>query len=247
MTGLTPGISLELFSRANFLFRVSEIRITGFTLAIAFLFLAINGEGTVNEECRNWFRKLKIDAGDPRDCVKKCITAPTGMATFDCPPFCDEMCNRSVEKREEPYQAPNPVPDLCPDEVYLIVENPENFSRVHYSRKRALELTRESFGLSSILNDESDAFRHFVWAGLLAMETSPEYAKAFTDSHESCTFSDAAQEMDYSNNAAAIGWVEKMKKKGSISEKALLAEAKRLLRERKLVVLRQRLEKDKQK
>ncbi|MEQ1877593.1 MAG: hypothetical protein ABL958_13190 [Bdellovibrionia bacterium] len=32
--------------------------------------------------------------------------------------------------------------------------------------------------------DESDAFRHFVWAGLLANEFGRERAKEFLDAHE---------------------------------------------------------------
>lgn len=51
------------------------------------------------------------------------------------------------------------------------------------------------------LNDESDAFRHFIWAGLLAKELGSEKAKTFLDTHEASPLQVATErDMDLFNN-----------------------------------------------
>lgn len=191
----------------------------------------------VDATCQNWFDKLDLQNLDPRECVRHCSTAQTSLATFDCAIFCDQLCKRKVTQKDLPYDAPDPIPNLCPDEVSLLGDSPKMLPQIQQARKRAIQITKEQFGSSRRLDDESDAFRHFLWTSFLASRTSTGFAKAFTDAHESCTLSNVSQEMDYMNNAKALEWFEHESKIGPVGEKAIVKKALDLLRKGDLVVI----------
>ena len=89
--------------------------------------------------------------------------------------------------------------------------------KVQLSRDRAWELTVTHFRHNRA-DDESDAFRYFVWSGILTQLTSAQFAKDYTDAHESCVTQDLGQTMDYENNRLGRVTAQKMKESGDLSE-----------------------------
>jgi hypothetical protein len=49
-------------------------------------------------------------------------------------------------------------------------------------------------------DDETDAFRHFTWAGLMGKEIGSKLAKQFSDAHEANDGKSASSVMDLNNN-----------------------------------------------
>lgn len=89
-------------------------------------------------------------------------------------------------------------------EKKLIVEN-KNLSEV------AIKNAYIAGSVSSLLyfkmgeNEQSDAFRHCLWAALIAKETNLEWAKRWTDAHEDFKENGSLQkEMDLFNNSKGI-------------------------------------------
>ena len=162
------------------------------------------------------------------------------MGTFDCPALCDDLCGRKVVPKDDRYfKNNNIIPDLCRDEVMQGIYNPIASKKADKAAKRALALTSRYFKYNRA-DDESDAFRHFIWSGLISTDTSPEFAKKITDAHESCMTSDVAQTMDLHNNQVGINAAINLKKQGKLSEENLIREGFKLLKDKKLVVIKSR-------
>ena len=103
-------------------------------------------------------------------------------------------------------------PGLTPEERKLISKYPAEALKAFLAKQKAESATTKRFKRDDE-SDESDAFRHFVWAGLLAKELGPEMAKKFLDAHESNQGIDNAEKaMDLANNRALIeeGWNQKL-------------------------------------
>ena len=87
--------------------------------------------------------------------------------------------------------------------------------------------------------DESDAFRHFVWAGLLTKELGPDTAKIFLDAHETGQKGDSADRaMDLANNRAGILAAERLRTGGSLDNEHIEKEALNALKEGSLIILK---------
>jgi hypothetical protein len=91
---------------------------------------------------------------------------------------------------KEDYYNPNP------SERRLIAEN-------KVFAEKAISLSYNAGIISSLFyfefgdGDDSDAFRHCLWAAFIAKETSIEWAKRWTDAHEDTLDNDfISREMD---------------------------------------------------
>ena len=126
--------------------------------------------------CNNWFNSLKL-IPSPK-CLFKCLSAPTGMATFNCTKKCPEFC------KEKNTNDPNSIyrlayySGLTIEELKLIKKYPEKAYLVYKQKKITEKLSKKYFKRIDV-NDESDAFRHFVWAALLVKEIEPDLAEVY--------------------------------------------------------------------
>lgn len=180
-------------------------------------------------ECERWFKESGAKPGAGRDCVWKCVAHRISMGTFTCGSYCDDLCGREV------IYKPKPLP-VCPIEGWLAVTSPKEALKVNESADRAILRAAKHFGANRS-DDESDAFRHFVWSALNTQAIGFKLAEKFLEAHESCVTEEAGQEMDRVNNTRGIEFVKAHPK---ISEDEIVQEAIKRIRERKLVVIRPR-------
>lgn len=135
---------------------------------------------TPDRECILWLQNAKIAPGS-KGCELKCATLMVDMETFVCPNQCDLLCKQEVKS-----SIPGKLlyyPGLTPAEKRLVEKYPKEALNVFVQKTRA-ELSSSRNFPDQNMNDESDAFRHFIWAGLLTKELGTEKAKEFLDAHE---------------------------------------------------------------
>lgn len=95
--------------------------------------------------------------------------------------------------------------------------------------------------LKSDTNDESDACRHYIWAGLLNFEFGQADANQILDAHEQNPLSPEAEKaMDLANNRRGIIVSSELRSKKTIEESKLLEQYKADLSNGKLIVLKRK-------
>ena len=162
---------------------------------LVFLFAA---SCNATDNCAQWFKKSKVPLGP--DCLTKCTSLSTDLSTFTCPRQCASLCDeRSLLEKLLGNLAY--YPGLTTREKQLIIQHPTEAIKVFVQKEKAENSTYETFGRDA-QDDESDAYRHFVWAGLLSKELGPDLAKEFLDAHEYGHMSDPSSAMDLANNRA---------------------------------------------
>lgn len=88
------------------------------------------------------------------------------------------------------------------------------------------------------LNDESDAFRHFIWSGLLTKELGEQKAKEFLDAHEANPLqAERERQMDQFNNNRGLEASKDLTKNKNWNLRNLETKALEELRNSKLQVL----------
>ena len=154
---------------------------------VTLLFLAISLAPALargnDPVCTQWLRQNKVDPGS-KDCELSCATLATDMGTFTCPGQCEELCKPTPSSG-----IPSKLiyyPGLTPSEKRLIEQFPKDAITVFVQKTRAESASDRNFPTQE-LNDEGDAFRHFVWAGLLAKELGKTQALKFLNAHEKIT------------------------------------------------------------
>lgn len=204
-------------------------------LSLMMLIAATALSAKVPPDCEKWFNESGAKPGTGRDCVWKCVAHPIDMGTFTCGGYCDELCGREVVPKDDRYLKGTKYA-ACRDEYLAAIRHFSSVATVQKARDRAFALTQEHFKQNRA-DDESDAFRHFVWSSLIAMESESNVAAQFLEAHESCVTEDAAQEMDRHNNQTGIQTVEKLRKEGRLTEEAIVKEGLDLVKNGKLVVI----------
>lgn len=189
--------------------------------------------------CEKWFLDSKLSPSDP-DCLLKCGTLGAGMDSFMCPQACPELCTPQPGVLTKVLGRFLYYPGLTPKERKLVNKYPQEALTVFNQKQKAEAATIRVFGRDA-QNDESDAFRHFVWAGLLSKELGPDMAKQFLDAHGGAGRSnDPNRAMDLANNRAGLLAAEKLRKGGNLSEDKLEKEALDGIKNKTLVVLEPR-------
>ena len=186
------------------------------------------------DSCDEWFKKSKLKPGP--DCLTRCASLQTGMDTYMCPQQCALFCRpqSSVEKMlgKAAY-----YPGLTAGERKLIARYPKEALTVFLAKQQAESATKRRFGRDDD-GDEGDAFRHFVWAGLLSKELGPELGKKFLDAHESDQGDDnPGKAMDLANNRAGLLAAEQLRKSGNLNQDELEKDAVNALKNHTLIVL----------
>jgi hypothetical protein len=187
------------------------------------------------DPCLSWFEKLKMNS--PEDCLGKCASADVGMGTFDCPMACPRLCKLSLTERLT-FNLSDLYPGLTPHERALVAEYPKDSLQVFLIKNEAEKMTAKVFERDSF-NDESDALRHFLWAGLMLKKLGPDLAEKFLNAHESDSIDSTAEKsMDLANNRAGLIVAQRLIRDKKFSEENLLAEGLSSLKNGELVVLR---------
>jgi len=198
------------------------------SIILTFILTGTQVAVSVPAECVDWFKASRVKSTD-KECVSRCINLSLGMATFTCSEHCDLFCEKAPQKIYNLF-------GVCPSEFTLFFSKNESANKVNDSASRAKELTERKF-LKNRQDDESDAFRHFVWAALSAQSVGREDASNFLEAHESCEGLNFGTEMDRSNNEQGL---EFWKTRPKFTEDELIKEGLRKIKHRELIVIKPR-------
>jgi len=161
------------------------------------LLFSLNTSAT-SKDCLVWFDDWKLSRDD-KNCEIKCLTAPKNLPGAFCD--CKELCKKSTNDLFAPYVF---YPGLSLIERELIVSDPKSSLKVYINKKLAEKIADKYFSNGGH-NDESDALRHFVWAGLLTFDLGKEKAQLYLDAHEQISYQPISEkEMDIHNNTEGI-------------------------------------------
>jgi hypothetical protein len=193
-----------------------------------------------DEVCKSWFAEQN-DPTHPESCLLKCQEAfDVSMGSFQCLNQCEALCEDFIGQDRILLAKILYYPGLTKAERILVTSEPKKALVVFIQKTRA-EFSSRKYFTEIGSDDESDAFRHFLWAGLLTKELGEEEAKRFLDAHEqNPAQAEAERGMDLSNNRAGILAANKLIRESKFDlntfEKLALDE----LRSGNLVVLRRK-------
>lgn len=218
--------------------RIPGIRVHLSIPFFCLIFICLEGAVAfaADNACQKWFEQNIKEIH--KDCQLSCVTFMTDMGTFQCPNQCDELCSKSQKQSSSHPGRFLFYPGLTPAERKLVDQNPKEAVVVFIQKTRA-ELSASRNFPAQGFNDESDAFRHYVWAGLLTKEIGAERAQMYLDAHEENRLQPAAERaMDLANNRGGILAAQKLiKVNPSFDLKTLEQSALDDLRGRRLVIL----------
>jgi len=189
------------------------------------------------DSCEAWFLKSGVKAGT-KDCEIACSTIPVDMGSFNCSTQCGKLCKTIIPPDTMAKIARYIEPrSLTPTERSLIAKYPLDALRVYQAKRDATDSTKRIFG-GNFRNDESDAYRHFMWSGLIRDNVSHDRTEAFLDAHEADTGDpEAESQMDKANNQKGIAAAEKLTSSGKFNQENLEKEAIEALKRGDLNVL----------
>lgn len=113
---------------------------------------------SAEDECLTWFKKSKLTPTS-KDCLLNCSSLLTDMDTFHCPNDCQYFCKLPVKEKilfRYVY-----YPALTTSERALIAQHPKAAFTV-FKQKNMAEKRTNLYFPQGFIDDESDAFRHFV-------------------------------------------------------------------------------------
>lgn len=204
-------------------------------LAALFTFVVPCYSMQPDADCIEWFKDGNIKSNS-KSCVLDCVTLQIDLTTFMCRDQCELLCNSKIENKfigKVIY-----YPGLTPAEKKLVEKNPDQAINVFIQKNRAEWSSSRNFPEQGI-NDEGDAFRHFIWAGLLTKELGSEKAKQFLDAHEANPLqSNSERNMDQFNNDKGISSAQNLISNKNWSLENLEKTGLDLLRSKNLDVLK---------
>lgn len=184
--------------------------------------------------CLEWFQKTKID-NKQKNCESECTVAMINMRTFHCHNQCPELC--SMLDNNESISKYVIYLGLTSKEKALIDKYPKEALIVFIQKMHAEVSSTRQFPTQKI-DDEGDAFRHYIWAGLLTKELGAELAQVFLDAHEENSLqSNEEKSMDFANNRGGILAAQKLQKANKLDLENLEKQALEDLKEKKLIVI----------
>jgi hypothetical protein len=119
-------------------------------------------------------------------------------------------------------------------EALFILKHPLDAFQIYQTAQKAIETTWSHLKSShNYEDDNTDAFRHFVWSGLMTHEIGHERAKEYLDAHEDFPENNpAAKAMDLFNNGKGIEYSRNYN--GESFEKDLVQEGMKKVGNREL-------------
>ena len=197
--------------------------------------VAIQARAYPDASCVNWFEKSKISKST-KTCESDCSVLMVDMSTFLCRNQCPELCSDGALAKYVFY------PGLTSSEKALISKYPIEALTVFVKKNLAEESSLRNFPKQKI-DDEGDAFRHFVWAAELTNGLGTDMTQKFLDAHEENPIQKPeVKAMDLANNRGGILAAQKMLKSNIYNLKDIEKEALDQLRNKKMSVLKPGLE-----
>lgn len=188
-----------------------------------------------SKECEDWFGKSSVTKG--KECLIGCAVIPVDMGTFSCANECDQLCQEDYATSSM-FSLVSVYPGLTVQERALATQNPTKMLTAYKLSWKVEELCLKLYR-ASVVNDESDACRHFIWAGLLTKEFGSSFASAVLSAHEAdAQEPDRERKMDEANNKIGIGEAEGLIKSKKFSEEALLKRFQEQRDQNKLTIIR---------
>ncbi len=187
-------------------------------------------------DCEKFFLKSKIKPGTV-GCRTECGTLQYDLSNYDCSLECEKFCDTYIKPELASELAEFAGFSLTPGEQSLLAKFPKDAALIFKAKMIAENATQRLFGRNG-RNDESDAFRHFMWSGLSTEASGEEKAKAFLDAHEAVIKKPVIDEMKMdleNNNYGSASAIEI--KGGKEFQQKLEKEALKLIREKKLNVI----------
>lgn len=181
---------------------LSPVIILSMNSFVLLIFLSANSYA---DDCKIWFADSKVKPGP--NCELKCSSQLVDMGTFDCPNRCTEFCEAPLKEQADSDPLPY-LKGISKGDREAIDKYPRDAITVYRAKEKVDDLTKKLFGKPG-RNDESDAFRHFAWAALLAKELGQEKAKYFLDAHEKDpTQPKSEMQMDLANNQRGLDFAK---------------------------------------
>lgn len=120
----------------------------------------------------------------------------------------------------------------------MVAKYPEDATKVFQQMILAEKRTGKYFP-KGLIDDESDAFRHFTWACLLAKEVGVDQAQKFLDAHEANPRqTQEAKAMDLANNRAGLLEAQRLQQQGKLDLEHVEESALEHLKYKKLIILK---------
>ena len=195
-------------------------------------FLSLNSNG--QSFCQKWFENAGLKKDE--NCIIQCGIAETDMGTFQCPEQCPSLC-RSPNTERFIFNI-SYLYGLTPAERALSAKYPKKMML-------AYKLTWDTKGLcsklfkTSVTNDESDACRHFIWAGLLYKKFGFELSQQILNAHEHDKNQPLREKaMDLANNRLGLATAIELSKDNKLNKKSLLESFQKNLKQRSLVIIK---------
>lgn len=191
--------------------------------------------------CDEWFKQSKIKSG-AQDCLLQCAIHKVDMSTFMCHDACGVLCKKAMPV-DFTFKLSSLYPGLTDAERALVSEFPKQAFQVYMAKYKAESVCQDLFGQNQT-NDESDACRHFVWAGLNTKELGSKDAQKFLNAHEQePTQPEKEKAMDLANNRAGVLIAEELIKNNKFSIEELIQRFQKTLDAGELIVLKARIKK----
>jgi hypothetical protein len=179
---------------------------------IATIFALLISKQIRAQACEKWFSQANIKSGPT--CLTSCALIPIDMSNFECPSKCPELC-KSGQAESFVFKLTELYPGLTASERALAAKEPTKMLKSYQLSHTAEGICKQKFPTSAT-NDESDACRHFVWAGLLTHAFGRAFAEEVLFAHEQePTQPGEERAMDLANNQRGISLTEELLKAGS--------------------------------
>jgi len=188
--------------------------------------------------CDSWFKNSHLKAGP--GCLAACSTLSTDMLTFDCHDLCSTYCKNSAIT-DFIFKVSDLYPGLTSSERALAAQNPIDALKGYKDALTAENICAGKFG-GSRTNDESDACRHFVWAGLMYRNIGNDLASKFLNAHEDFIGNpEDEKNMDLENNSTGLSEAKNLSDLGTFTNDDLVKKFDADLSNGKLKVLKPRI------
>lgn len=194
--------------------------------------ISLAKDDAIPTECTELFSNHKVR--DKDNCTLACETLKIDMGTFYCAQYCTNYCSGI----DLGFRLSDLYPGLTEAEKKFVDSNPKKAAQAYLLSWKAEKLCHRIY-LKSDTNDESDACRHYVWAGLLNFELGQSDANQILDAHEQNPLEPETEKaMDLANNRRGIIVSSELQTKKTADEVILLDRFKSDLSNGKLIVLK---------
>jgi hypothetical protein len=212
-------------------------------LIASFIFITALGSSTAwskDQICDPWFAHSGLKPG--ANCLLDCMSLKVDMGTFGCHDSCPNYCDKSAAT-DFIFKLTDLYPGLTLAERALAAEFPVAALKGYSDALKAEKLCAAKYGKSRT-NDESDACRHFVWAGLMSQDIGSEVAAKFLNAHEDYSGNPENEKtMDLKNNAVGLREADELGKAKTFSSESMERRFDDDLSKGKLTVIAPRLNK----